>query len=215
MWINLVCLITLGLFGCQTPTPSKPVDSVVVGKRIELWATHYYVQSANSITAGVALRDKQGKAISPTIAKADFCACAIEGTCNINGQNYDWVGRGTTSWTSCAFYSSKWGPSAEKSLWQKSKHEYGIGNRNNALEPFVSIAADQTIYPFGTRIYIPSAKGVKLPDGSLHDGWFRVDDVGGAIKGNHIDVFIGSSYKVFKFPFVKSSPKGTFEAYLK
>lgn len=31
-----------------------------------------------------------------------------------------------------------------------------------------------------------------LPDGTTHDGWFVVNDTGGAIFGAHFDVFTGS-----------------------
>ena len=76
-------------------------------------------------------------------------------------------------------------------------------------------------YPeFGQIIYIPEADGVLLPDGNTHDGRFRCDDVGGAITGNHIDVFIGrasgSSDALMRnpFKFVASNPEKTFTAYV-
>jgi 3D (Asp-Asp-Asp) domain-containing protein len=40
-----------------------------------------------------------------------------------------------------------------------------------------TIAADTRYYPFGTIMYIPDY------------GWGRVEDIGGAIKGQHIDLF--------------------------
>jgi 3D (Asp-Asp-Asp) domain-containing protein len=40
-----------------------------------------------------------------------------------------------------------------------------------------TIAADISIYPYGTYMYVPGY------------GWGVVHDVGGDIKGNHIDVF--------------------------
>ena len=79
--------------------------------------------------------------------------------------------------------------------------------------PFESIAADQSRFKFGQKIYIPSAVGTELPNGKIHNGIFIVSDVGGLIKGNHIDVFIGSA-KVNPFKFVKSSSSQTFDAYL-
>ena len=39
------------------------------------------------------------------------------------------------------------------------------------------IAADITLYPYGTKMYIPGY------------GWGEVHDTGSAIKGNHIDIF--------------------------
>lgn len=43
-----------------------------------------------------------------------------------------------------------------------------------------TIAADTNMFPFGTIMYIPDY------------GWGRVEDVGGAIKGMHIDLFFPS-----------------------
>jgi 3D domain len=46
-----------------------------------------------------------------------------------------------------------------------------------------SVAVDPDLIPLGSSIYIPSYR-----DGHGR-GWFRADDVGGAIIGRHIDVF--------------------------
>jgi len=40
-----------------------------------------------------------------------------------------------------------------------------------------TIAADISRYPYGTKMYVPGY------------GWGEVQDVGSAIKGNHIDIF--------------------------
>jgi 3D (Asp-Asp-Asp) domain-containing protein len=50
-----------------------------------------------------------------------------------------------------------------------------------------TIAADTRYYPFGTIMYIPDY------------GWGRVEDVGGAIKGKHIDLFFPSHKKALKW----------------
>jgi 3D (Asp-Asp-Asp) domain-containing protein len=43
-----------------------------------------------------------------------------------------------------------------------------------------TIAADTSVFPFGTRIRVPGY------------GWGTVEDRGGAIKGGHIDLFFNS-----------------------
>lgn len=50
-----------------------------------------------------------------------------------------------------------------------------------------TIAADPRYYPFGTIMYIPDY------------GWGRVEDVGGAIKGHHIDLFFSSHKKALEW----------------
>ena len=43
-----------------------------------------------------------------------------------------------------------------------------------------TIAADTRYYPYGTIMYVPGY------------GWGRVEDIGGAIKGDHIDLYFPS-----------------------
>ena len=50
-----------------------------------------------------------------------------------------------------------------------------------------TIAADTRYYPFGTIMYIPDY------------GWGRVEDVGGAIKDHHIDLFFPTHKKALEW----------------
>ena len=50
-----------------------------------------------------------------------------------------------------------------------------------------TIAADTDYYPFGTIMHIPGY------------GWGRVEDIGGAIKGKHIDLYFPSHKKALKW----------------
>lgn len=73
-------------------------------------------------------------------------------------------------------------------------------------DPFRTLAADNGrlpkhdarfkgkggVVPAGTRVFILEFVGVKLPDGTTHDGWFTVNDTGGGIYGAHFDVFTGN-----------------------
>jgi lysophospholipase L1-like esterase len=88
----------------------------------------------------------------------------------------------------------------------KSKLGVGYGvHRKIPLTPYRTLAADIGAYdssepkfrkkgglvPPGTRVFIKDFVGKKLPDGTVHDGWFIVNDTGGAIYGVHFDVFAG------------------------
>lgn len=77
---------------------------------------------------------------------------------------------------------------------------YGYGVDFIPLEPFRSVAVDPTVIPIGSLVYIPKAKGVRLPDGSIHDGYFLAADIGDAIKNKRIDMFTayGDQSKVFR-----------------
>ena len=43
----------------------------------------------------------------------------------------------------------------------------------------------------GSLVYIPKLKGVKLPGGQTHDGYMCAQDIGGDIKGERLDLFVG------------------------
>jgi 3D (Asp-Asp-Asp) domain-containing protein len=49
------------------------------------------------------------------------------------------------------------------------------------------IAADISLYPYGTRMFVPGY------------GWGEVHDIGRAIKGNHIDLFFKSHQDAVKW----------------
>ena len=57
--------------------------------------------------------------------------------------------------------------------------------------PMRTIAVDKTIIPRRTVIFIKETVGLKMPDGKPHDGYWYASDVGGAIKGQRIDLYTG------------------------
>lgn len=67
---------------------------------------------------------------------------------------------------------------------------YGRGVGLRPLVPFRSIAVDPKIIPYDEPVYIPEIDGMRLPDGSIHDGCVRADDRGGGIRRRHIDFFV-------------------------
>lgn len=66
---------------------------------------------------------------------------------------------------------------------------YGYGFEKRILVPFKSVAVDPTVVPLGSKVYIPKAVGMRLPDGSTHNGIFEAIDIGDAIKNKRIDMF--------------------------
>jgi len=69
--------------------------------------------------------------------------------------------------------------------------KYGLGVRNYQLVPYRSIAVDPTKILIGSVVFIPQAVGIPLPDGTFHDGYFFAHDIGGAIKKDRIDLYVG------------------------
>jgi 3D (Asp-Asp-Asp) domain-containing protein len=67
---------------------------------------------------------------------------------------------------------------------------YGRGAGQRPLIPFKSVAVDPRAIRLGETLYLPELDGIPLPDGSIHDGCVRADDVGGAIKKRKMDFFV-------------------------
>jgi hypothetical protein len=71
-----------------------------------------------------------------------------------------------------------------------SEFPFGRGAGQRPLIPFKSVAVDPRLIKLGEPLYLPELDGVPLPDGSIHDGCVRADDVGGAIKKRKMDFFV-------------------------
>ena len=59
------------------------------------------------------------------------------------------------------------------------------------VSPMRTLAVDPTRIPRRTIVFIKETVGMKMPGGGAHDGRWYASDVGGAIKGNRIDLFTG------------------------
>lgn len=218
----LLFLITVLFMSCSSRKPDQslepilpdsqrvaetPTSTIDLSTKVSLWATYYHLPSFKSILSGYAVRDMSDKSLGVKLSKKDFCSLAMEGSGFIDGKTYNYAGTTQLRELRCQH-----GPSSYVKFYVTT-HPYGVGNRNNPLVPFYSIACDQSKFKYGQKFYIPAAVGTILPNGKKHDGHFQCGDVGGLIKGNHIDVFIGGA-KVNPFKFVKSSESETFDAYL-
>lgn len=54
-----------------------------------------------------------------------------------------------------------------------------------------TVAVDTSLIPRRSILFIKETVGLKLPDGSVHDGYWYASDTGGAIKGKRIDLYTG------------------------
>lgn len=184
--------LLLGAAAC-TVQDGPPVD----GTPVRVWATVYRLVEGRAQDGGIPIRNMGGRSIGPDVARSDWCAGALAGSLRVDGRVYNYAGVSGRPQASCSH-----GPS-ERVRWSRSPFANGTGAQDNPLHPFRTIACDlgwvggsrawvDGGYPaFGQQIYIPAAVGVVLPDGSVHDGVFICEDTGGAVTGNHIDVFLG------------------------
>jgi 3D (Asp-Asp-Asp) domain-containing protein len=56
-----------------------------------------------------------------------------------------------------------------------------------------TVAVDKNLIPKRSVLFIKETVGLKMPDGSTHDGYWYASDAGSAIKGKRIDLYTGSS----------------------
>lgn len=192
-------------------------SSSVRNSKINLWGTYYYTPQFNSILNGIPLRDVSGNAVSKSLNLKDWCSCAMEGSCSVDGELFNFVKTTRSHYVDCSpFYRHR--PSGF-AKFKKINAKYGLGVDNIPLIPFKSIAVDKRVIPINSKVFIPEAKGIFYEfEGKIleHDGFFYAHDTGGLIKNNHIDFFIGlvednASLKN-PFKFIKSNPKYTFLA---
>lgn len=229
--ITLLCLlssgITLANAGQLDPfTLFKKTSDL--GSRKKLWATNYYTEIKNNLSYGQSFRDRNENQFIVNDEKVglsdrNFCYAAMEGSVALKFKNkktvtFNYNGRGVRQLDCSIYFGGRFGSSGEvKFKVAYSKWGEGEQDRGYALVPYRTIAVDSRRIPFGSIVYIPKARGVKitLTDGKkfIHDGYFFAGDHGGAIKGSQIDVFTGNSKK-HPFKFIKSSSSKTFSAYI-
>jgi len=70
---------------------------------------------------------------------------------------------------------------------------FGRGAAGTPIRPMHTIAADTSVLPMGTVVYIPELDGAPRGGGSGEplDGCFVVEDRGLRVKGEHVDIFTG------------------------
>jgi peptidoglycan/xylan/chitin deacetylase (PgdA/CDA1 family)/3D (Asp-Asp-Asp) domain-containing protein len=177
--------LTPGLASASDPGP----------KLGTFWTTYYYVPNETDYPPleNSSVKDISGQVLS-TVNSQFKKDVDVEGTGIIrSGKTINFAGR-VNSEIRYRYSKARWG--------------WGIGACE--LKPFHTIAVDANMIPLGTVVYIPKAKGMKLPDGSVHDGIFYAEDIGSAINHMHIDMFASeglSSGKVYESAGIKT---GTF-----
>lgn len=72
--------------------------------------------------------------------------------------------------------------------------DYGITSTGKVAEQGITVAVDPTIIPYGTKLYIPGL------------GYRVAEDTGGAIVGQHVDVFYNSLHTAIDFGVKRNMP---------
>jgi 3D (Asp-Asp-Asp) domain-containing protein len=196
---------------------------------MKLWATYYHMPTIDVTdikATGTPLLGKNGKPISPALSTRDWCDAAMQGSIRISNPGgdptgYMFVDADGPEQLNC---DSHFGELSEgiKAATRHARfvafhHPKACDVRAIPLMAFRTIAVDPDRIPMGTVLYVPSLRGQGFwMDGQLyaHDGYVVASDRGGAIKDNHIDMFVSDAASA-PFPeVVSSSPRDTFKAFV-
>lgn len=188
--VALVCgLITTGM----TPAAASAVRDLEPYKN-----TYYYFPKESDFKRKdlVPIHDQQCNVIRE-VPRAFFDQLSLQGS----GQTAD--GR-TVSYAShncdCPDGVDANGHSFCFDVLSKKRFPWGRGAQGTAITPLRTIAVDRQMIPLGTPVFIAEYVGAPTTTkGGEHDGCFVASDVGGWVRGNHIDVFTGDKSNMRKW----------------
>lgn len=115
----------------------------------------------------VAVKTK-GQQFIMNLCRNEFSACAFEGTCILQSKNQNRI-------LNVISTDNKTGKVGFAEL-NPSRCRYGLGMKDICLDPFFSVAVDLGEHQLGDVIFVPAIKGLRLPDGRIHDGHLIVRD---------------------------------------
>lgn len=201
-------------FSFREPSPND------ISSKLTLWGTYYYLPQVKDGSGDYPLRDMKNMELGPRLAHLDWCNSAMEGSVRVIDKNgaaktYNYAGVTSENTVDCKKIFKF---DVSRTKFREANGPYGDGLNDYILAPYRTLATDVTQIASGTVLYIPDARGAKitLTDGRVitHDGYFFAGDKGGAIKLNHVDVFIGTHKSAPFFPWIKSNQNKTFTAYV-
>lgn len=127
------------------------------------------------------IKNIQGQTITE-VCESDYRMCVKQGTCMLNEARGMRIINFATRRGKVSLVSDK----------IKKECPYGLGFKDVCLDPYYTVAADLKFHKLGDVIYVPSARGTKLPNGDTHEGYFIVRDSGSNLKSEkRFDFFTG------------------------
>lgn len=88
-----------------------------------------------------------------------------------------------------------------------------MGYGGHVLTELKSVAVDPRVVPLGARIYVPQAEEVMV-NGRPHSGVFYAHDIGSAVRGKHIDIFLGPKKNAKAFASAGIRSLGSVDVYI-
>jgi len=193
--VFLCLLLLVAPLSAQADDFKLPKAAIGDLKKLTLHVSQYHVVHAEPGDE-VELLDIDDEPLGVGLSRDDFCSAALQGTVEVSGVLYSVAGKGRKSLVNCAMPQFACPRCAAYNLGQnrfvKLMSADGLGAKTYGLVPYRTIAVRSGSFKLGTVIYIPSARGLKLPNGKKHDGYFFVADVG-AMHSSQIDLYTGKT----------------------
>jgi 3D (Asp-Asp-Asp) domain-containing protein len=184
----------LGAPGAQADDFSLPKAATGALKKLTLHVSQYHVVHAKP-GMEVQLLNIDDEPLGVGLSREDFCTAALQGTVEVSGVLYSVAGKGNDSLVDCALPEFSCPRCAAFDLgsnrFVRLASTDGLGAKAYGLVPYRTIAVKADGLKLGTVLYIPAARGLKLPNGKKHDGYFLVADFG-AMGTNQIDLYTGA-----------------------
>lgn len=228
--VGLCLLVSFMANANQVVDPSDPLSRDTfsfrepsandLSSKLTLWGTYYYLPQLTDGAGTYALRDMKSMELGPRLNLQQWCDSAMEGSVRIilksgEAKTFNYAGVSADKAVDC---SSIFRIDVSKTKFREAHGPYGDGLDDYILSPYRTLATDGNRIAPGTVLYIPQARGARITLSSgrviYHDGYFFAGDKGGAIKDNHVDVYIGTHKSAPFFPWIKSNQAKTFEAYV-
>ncbi len=220
-----------------TPAEVQAIDFLLdapseddLGREMNLWATYYHMPTIKAaeplVEKAASFIGTDGKPISFPISERDWCYAALQGSVRVEGpdgstQNFVFIDAKGPEQINCdgalGNLTNTVKTATRRARFATFDHPAGCDVRPDPLIPYRTIAVDRRRIKRGSVLYIPDLRGqIFFQDGLpfAHDGYVIATDTGGAIKGNHIDVFV-EDVENQPFPdLIGSHPSKTFKAFM-
>jgi 3D (Asp-Asp-Asp) domain-containing protein len=194
---RICCLLLMVLFGIAAAARADEAFNLLAPAKLSglhkqsVRLSEYSIVVARPGSA-VPLLDLDDQSLGIALSHDDFCAASLQGTVQVMGVRYMVAGKNGTSLADCSDDC----PSCDafalgESRFLRVDHADGLAGRTYGLVAYRTVAVRDGALPAGTVLYIPAARGLRLPNGRRHDGYFFVADTG-ALNSNQLDLYTGS-----------------------
>ncbi|MCX7979141.1 MAG: murein transglycosylase [Bdellovibrionaceae bacterium] len=162
-------------------------EDILSGDPKELSPTIYYRPTIDSDTLSCETEDvvevvDLNDRVLTKLCREDYRNCVLQGTCLLTGKGGDRLLQ----------YHREFNGRQRFAFADQRRCPMGYGVKNICLDPWFSVAADLAYYKTGDVIFVPAVRGIRLPDGRIHDGYFVIRDAGWGVKGeNRFDFYTG------------------------